>query len=69
MGLVTRCSTSVGVAPGMRTNTSTIGTMICGSSSRGSATTAMPPSASDARMTSGVSFELMNAAARRPAAP
>ena len=40
MGAVTRCSTSAGGAPGRSTKTSTIGTMICGSSSRGSATTA-----------------------------
>ena len=69
MGRVTRCSTSAGVAPGISTNTSTIGTMICGSSSRGSATTASAPSAIAARMKSGVSFEWMNAAASRPAAP
>ena len=43
--------------------------MICGSSSRGSATTASAPSAIEATMKSGVSFEWMNAAARRPAAP
>jgi hypothetical protein len=43
--------------------------MICGSSSRGSATTARAPSAIEARMKSGVSLEWMNAAAIRPAAP
>ena len=43
--------------------------MICGSSSRGSASTAITPSAIDATMTSGVSFESMKAAARRPAGP
>jgi hypothetical protein len=69
MGRVTRCSTSAGVAPGISANTSTIGTMICGSSSRGSATTARPPSAIEVRMKSGVSFEWMNAAAIRPATP
>jgi hypothetical protein len=37
MGRVSRCSTSEGEAPGRSTNTSTIGTMIWGSSSRGSA--------------------------------
>jgi hypothetical protein len=57
------------VAPGISTKTSTIGTMICGSSSRGSATTASAPSAIEARMKSGVSLELMNAAANLPAAP
>ena len=45
---MTRCSTSVGEAPGISTNTSIIGTMICGSSSRGSAMTAYRPSSSDA---------------------
>ena len=69
MGLVTRCSTSADVAPGISTRTSTIGTMICGSSSRGSATMANAPSASEAPMKSGVNFELMKAAASRPAAP
>jgi hypothetical protein len=39
-GRVTRCSISGGEAPGRSTKTSTIGTMICGSSSRGSAMTA-----------------------------
>jgi len=43
--------------------------MICGSSSRGSATTASSPSASDATRNSGVSFESMKAAASRPAVP
>ena len=36
MGLVTRSSTSCAEAPGICTKTSIIGTMICGSSSRGS---------------------------------
>ena len=53
----------------MATKTSTIGTMICGSSSRGSATTARVPSAIEARMKSGVSLEWMKAAAIRPATP
>ena len=69
MGRVTRCSMSAGVAPGIWTKTSTIGTTICGSSSRGSATTASAPRATDATMMSGVSFELMKAAAIRPAMP
>ena len=53
----------------MSTNTSIIGTMICGSSSRGSASTAYTPSSSDATMTSGVSFEWMKAAGQAPATP
>ena len=40
IGLVTRSSTSCAEAPGIWTKTSTIGTMICGSSSRGSFHTA-----------------------------
>src|ERR1035438_10520217 len=43
MGLVTRSSTSCAEAPGICTNTSIIGTMICGSSSRGSFHTAKAP--------------------------
>ena len=66
---MTRCSTSAGAAPGISTKTSTIGTMICGSSSRGSAITARTPSAIDATMKSGVSLEWMKAAATRPARP
>ena len=69
MGRVTRCSTSAADAPGMSTNTSIMGTMICGSSSRGSAITAKAPSAIEATMKSGVKREFANAAARRPAAP
>ena len=69
IGRVTRCSTSAGDAPGISANTSTIGTTICGSSSRGSPTTAKAPSASDAMMNSGVSLEWRNAPASLPAAP
>ena len=43
IGLVTRSSTSRAEAPGIWTNTSTIGTMICGSSSRGNFQTANAP--------------------------
>ena len=46
---------------------SSIGTRICGSSSRGMTRTAKIPIASDATMNSGVSLELRNAFARRPA--
>ena len=47
MGLVTRSSTSCAEAPGICTKTSIIGTMICGSSSRGSFHTAKAPISSD----------------------
>ena len=43
IGLVTRSSTSRAEAPGICTKTSIIGTMICGSSSRGSFHTAKAP--------------------------
>ncbi len=55
--------------PGMETSTSTIGTLICGSSSRGSITTANTPSSSDAMTMSSVSLESMNDCAMRPAMP
>ena len=45
----------------METITSTIGTLICGSSSRGSIITANTPSSSDAMTMSNVSLESMNA--------
>jgi hypothetical protein len=69
IGRVARSSISFAVEPGMETITSTIGTLICGSSSRGSSTIAAAPSKTDAMTTSGVSFESMNAAAMRPAMP
>ena len=53
----------------MATMTSIIGTLICGSSSRGSKTTAAAPSSTEATMISGVSLESINAAAMRPAMP
>src|ERR1039457_4390804 len=53
----------------MDTSTSTIGTLICGSSSRGSITTANTPSSSDAITISSVSLESMNDCAMRPAMP
>ena len=67
MGLVTRSSTSRAEAPGISTKTSIMGTMICGSSSRGSLTTAKTPRRIEATTKSGVSLELMKAAASRPA--
>ena len=57
IGLVTRSSTSRADAPGIWTKTSTIGTMICGSSSRGSFHTAKAPSSREPAITSGVSFD------------
>ncbi len=69
MGLVTRSSTSSAEAPGISTKTSIIGTMICGSSSRGSFQIEKTPTASEATMISGVSFELMKAWASLPAIP
>src|SRR5678815_252246 len=66
-GVVRRCSTSRGVAPGMPTITSTMGTMICGSSSGGVNTTAISPIRIDVRIASGVRGELRNVPARRPA--
>jgi hypothetical protein len=62
IGRVARSSTSLALKPGMATITSTIGTLICGSSSRGSMTTAAAPSSTEAMTTSGVSLESMNAA-------
>ncbi len=69
MGLVTRSSTSLGDAPGICTKTSTMGTMICGSSSRGSFQTAKIPSITEPAITKGVSFELIQARAKLPAGP
>ncbi len=69
IGLVTRSSTSCGDAPGIWTKTSTIGTMICGSSSRGNFHTAKAPSNSEPAITSGVSFDPIQARANFPAGP
>src|SRR6266540_1739504 len=69
IGRVARSSTSLALNPGMDTSTSTIGTLICGSSSRGSISTAASPSSTEVTMTSGVSLESMNVFAMRPAMP
>ena len=69
IGRVARSSTSFALKPGIATITSTIGTLICGSSSRGSMMTANKPSSTEVMTTSGVSFESMNAWATRPAGP
>ena len=68
IGFVTRSSTSRAEAPGISTKMSIMGTMIWGSSSRGSLTRAKTPRRIEATTKSGVSFELTNAAASRPAA-
>src|SRR6266511_3078588 len=69
IGRVARSSTSLALNPGMDTSTSTIGTLICGSSSRGSISTAASPSSTEVTMTSGVSLESINVRAMRPAMP
>ena len=48
---------------------STIGTLICGSSSRGSDTRAIAPATSAANSRSGVSGELMKVRVRTPEMP
>ena len=69
IGRVARSSTSLALKPGIETSTSIIGTLICGSSSRGSINTADTPSSTEVMMISGVSLESMNARAMRPAGP
>ena len=69
IGRVARSSTSFAWKPGMDTSTSTIGTLICGSSSRGSMTTANTPSNSDAMTINSDSLESMKDCAMRPAMP
>src|SRR5881394_3758216 len=69
IGRVARSSTSLAPNPGMETSTSTIGTLICGSSSRGSTSTAASPNSTEVTITSGVSLESMNVFAMRPAMP
>ena len=69
MGRVARSSTSLADEPAMFTNTSTIGTLICGSSSRGRRKMAAKPSNTAVMTISGVSLELMKICATRPAGP
>jgi len=57
MGTETCFSTSLGVAPGMETMTSIMGTLICGSSSLGSITIARIPKRTEPIIPRGVSFE------------
>ncbi|OYV66332.1 MAG: hypothetical protein B7Z74_11320 [Deltaproteobacteria bacterium 21-66-5] len=59
MGLTTRCSTSRGEAPGMGRMTSTMGTRIWGSSSRGVMMTAKTPRIREVMMKRRVSLLLM----------
>ena len=47
IGMLARCSTSAADAPGICTNTSSMGTTICGSSSRGVRRMANAPSSSE----------------------
>jgi len=68
-GVTSWLSTSEGLAPGNGTITSTIGTTICGSSSRGVSDTARTPRRIEARTMTGVSLERRNGRARRPATP
>src|SRR5271169_189834 len=67
MGRLTRCATSSADAPGICTNTSSMGTTIWGSSSRGVLRMLNAPRSSAATITSGVSFESMKLWAMRPA--
>ena len=69
IGRVARSSTSLALKPGMATSTSIIGTLICGSSSRGRSKVAAVPSRIEVMMSSGVSLESMNVWAMRPAIP
>ena len=69
MGRVVRSSISLAPEPGMETITSIIGTLICGSSSRGSNQTAATPRRTELMIISGVSFESIKAPAIRPAIP
>ena len=69
MGRVARSSTSLALKPGMETSTSIIGTLICGSSSRGRSRVAAAPRRIEVMTSSGVSFEPMNDRAMRPANP
>ncbi len=69
IGRVARSSTSLALKPGMATSTSIIGTLICGSSSRGSSNVAAAPRRIEVMTSSGVSLELMNVRAMRPAIP
>ena len=68
-GLVTISTASGAFSPSALTRMSTIGTLICGSSSRGMVVSAIKPTASAASRNSGVSGERMVAWVRRPDSP
>jgi hypothetical protein len=68
-GSVTSFTASSALSPSARTEMSTIGTEICGSSSRGKANGATMPSAKAASNMSGVSGERMKARVNRPEMP
>ena len=68
-GSVTSLTASSALSPFALTRMSTIGTEICGSSSRGRPTSATSPSAIEARRKSGVSADLMKMRVRLPAMP
>ena len=68
-GLITRDSTSVGLAPAYPTKMSAIGTSICGSSSRGIKNDAYTPITINTIIKSTVSFDCINTLAIFPAIP
>jgi hypothetical protein len=68
-GLVTSSTASSALRPSALMKMSTIGTLICGSSSRGSDVSAITPTSSDAIRMSGVSGDRMNAAVIDPEMP
>src|SRR5690606_33067983 len=65
----TRFSTSSAEAPGISTRTSAKGTTICGSSSRGVASSATAPAASEAMRKSTDSLEVMKISTTRAVQP
>src|SRR6185369_4240980 len=69
IGRMARSSTSLALEPGIESSTSIIGTLICGSSSRGNRMIAAAPSSTEVMVIKGVSLESMKARATRPARP
>ncbi|MBZ4685662.1 MAG: hypothetical protein JG774_1407 [Desulfomicrobiaceae bacterium] len=65
MGPTTRCSTSRGLAPGMETSMSIMGTTIWGSSSLGVLSTATTPKSRAKSTVRGTSLESTKSAVRR----
>src|SRR5688500_9508316 len=68
-GLVNCSSTTFAEAPGKGNQTSAIGTIICGSSSRGVTRTANRPSNNAPMINNGVSLLVRKRAAMRPESP